>query len=111
MNAFGKKEPGFGLLVGGGPRALGLLDCRHVDGIYFGGAIKDPVSLGLDMVMGCFLLSMVAGGPKNLRIFAIWGMAAASSLMAYWYLPENSHVVVGAIAGGILGACWKEKKA
>ncbi|HCH4123616.1 TPA: branched-chain amino acid ABC transporter permease, partial [Vibrio parahaemolyticus] len=54
---------------------------------------------------------MVAGGPKNLRIFAIWGMAAASSLMAYWYLPENSHVVVGAIAGGILGACWKEKKA
>ncbi|MCV6021010.1 branched-chain amino acid ABC transporter permease, partial [Escherichia coli] len=80
-------------------------------GIYFGGAIKDPVSLGLDMVMGCFLLSMVAGGPKNLRIFAIWGMAAASSLMAYWYLPENSHVVVGAIAGGILGACWKEKKA
>ncbi|HCE1956810.1 TPA: AzlC family ABC transporter permease [Vibrio parahaemolyticus] len=111
MNAFGKKEPGFGLLVGGGLALLGFWIVGTWMGIYFGGAIKDPVSLGLDMVMGCFLLSMVAGGPKNLRIFAIWSMAAASSLMAYWYLPENSHVVVGAIAGGILGACWKEKKA
>jgi hypothetical protein len=30
--------------------------------------------------------------------------------MAYWYLPDNSHVVVGALAGGILGALWMEKK-
>ncbi|MDW3642338.1 AzlC family ABC transporter permease, partial [Vibrio sp. 1291-1] len=76
MNAFGKKEPGFGLLVGGGLALWGFWIVGTWMGIYFGGAIKDPVSLGLDMVMGCFLLSMVAGGPKNLRIFAIWGMAA-----------------------------------
>jgi hypothetical protein len=25
-------------------------------------------------------------------------------------LPENSHVVVGALAGGVLGAVWMEKK-
>lgn len=110
MNAFGKKEPGLGLLVGGGLALWGFWIVGTWMGIYFGGAIKDPVSLGLDMVMGCFLLSMVVVGPKNLRIFAIWGAAAGSSLLAYWYLPENSHVVVGACAGGILGACWKEKK-
>lgn len=68
------------------------------------------MSLGLDMVMGCFLLAMVIGGQKNLRILVIWCVAAASSLLAYWYLPENSHVVVGALAGGILGAFWVEKK-
>ncbi|MGI9895604.1 AzlC family ABC transporter permease [Vibrio natriegens] len=111
MNAFAKKEPGLGLLVGGGLALWGFWIVGTWMGIYFGGAIKDPVSLGLDMVMGCFLLSMVVVGPKNLRIFAIWGAAAGSSLLAYWYLPENSHVVVGAFAGGILGACWKEKKA
>ena len=70
----------------------------------------DPVSLGLDMVMGCFLLAMVIGGQKNLRMLIIWCVAAASSLLAYRYLPENSPVVVGALAGGVLGAVWMEKK-
>jgi hypothetical protein len=28
--------------------------------------------------------------------------------LAYWYLPQNSHVVVGAIAGGIAGVIWPE---
>lgn len=40
----------------------------------------------------------------------IWCVAGASSLLAYRYLPENSHVVVGALAGGVLGAVWMEKK-
>ena len=79
-------------------------------GVYFGSEIQDPVSLGLDMVMGCFLLAMVIGGQKNLRMLVIWGVAAVSSLLAHRYLPENSHVVVGALAGGVLGAVWMEKK-
>lgn len=79
-------------------------------GLYFGSAIHDPVSWGLDMVMGCFLLAMVVGGQKNPRIFAIWTVAAGAPLLAYWYLPANSHVVVGALAGGILGAFWMEQE-
>ncbi|CAM2916891.1 AzlC family ABC transporter permease [Vibrio mytili] len=109
MNAFSKKEPGMGLLVGGGLALWGFWMIGTWIGIYFGSAINDPVSLGLDMVMGCFLLSMAIAGPTNLRVFAIWLIAAASSMLAYWYLPENSHVVVGALTGGIFGACWKEK--
>lgn len=66
--------------------------------------------LGLDMVMGCFLLAMVAGGDKNLRILVIWFVAACASLLAYLYLPENSHVIVGALAGGVMGAVWMEKR-
>ncbi|MDF5409878.1 AzlC family ABC transporter permease [Vibrio parahaemolyticus] len=111
LHAFGRIEPWFGLLVGGGLAMWSFWIVGTWIGIYFGSAIKDPVGLGLDMVMGCFLLSMVVAGPKDLRIFAIWAIAAASSMLAYWYLPENSHVVVGAITGGVLGACWKEKKA
>lgn len=56
------------------------------------------------------MLAMAISGPKNLRMFAIWTAAACASLLAYWYLPENSHVVVGALAGGVLGAVWMEKK-
>ena len=72
--------------------------------------IHHPALLGLDMVMACFLLAMVVGGQKNLRILIIWTIAACSSLLAYWYLPENSHVVVGALFGGIVGIFWKEKQ-
>lgn len=110
MQAFTRGEPAMGLLFGGGIALWSFWILGTWLGLYFGSAIHDPVSLGLDMVMGCFLLAMVVGGQKDLRIFIIWIVAAVSSLMAYWYLPANSHVVVGALAGGILGAVWMEKK-
>ena len=62
------------------------------------------------MVMSCFLLAMVIGGKKDIRIVLIWIASACISLLAYWYLPKNSHVVIGALAGGVIGLLWKEKK-
>ncbi|MCQ4314357.1 AzlC family ABC transporter permease [Pseudomonas stutzeri] len=109
MQAFSRGEPGIGLLLGGGLALWSFWVFGTWLGIYFGGAIHDPKSLGMDMVMGCFLLAMVVGGEKNLRMLIIWIVAACSSLLAYWYLPNNSHVVVGALAGGIAGAFWTEK--
>lgn len=111
MQAFSRGEPGLGLLLGGGLALWTSWLLGTWLGIYFGSAIDDPVSFGLDMVMGCFLLAMVVGGQKNLRILIIWTVAGGASLLAYWYLPSNSHVVVGALAGGVLGALWMEKKA
>ncbi len=110
MQAFSRGEPAMGLLFGGGISLWIFWVLGTWLGLFFGSAINDPVSLGLDMVMGCFLLAMVFGGQKNLRVLIIWIVAAFSSLMAYWYLPANSHVVVGALAGGILGAIWMEKQ-
>lgn len=110
MQAFGRGQPGIGLLLGGGLALWSFWVVGTWLGIHFGGAIQDPRSLGLDMVMGCFLLAMVVGGEKNLRILTIWGVAACASLLAYWFLPENSHVVVGALAGGATGTFWMEKK-
>ena len=109
MQAFGRRESGLGLLLGGGLALwLGWVLGTWL-GLYFGNAIADPVRWGLDMVMGCFLLAMAIGGPKNPRIFVIWTVAACASLLAYRYLPENSHVVVGALTGGVCGAVWMEK--
>ena len=110
IQAFNRGQPGFGLLLGGGLALWSFWVFGTWLGIYFGGAIHDPKSFGLDMVMGCFLLAMAVGGEKNLRLLLIWTVAAGSSLLAYWYLPDNSHVVVGALAGGVFGALWMEKK-
>ena len=110
LQAFNRGESGMGLLFGGGI-ALWLAWVLGTGlGFYFGNVIHHPALLGLDMVMACFLLAMVVGGHKNLRILIIWTIAACSSLLAYWYLPENSHVVVGALFGGIVGIFWKEKQ-
>lgn len=109
MQAFARGQPGIGLLLGGGFALWLFWVLGTWLGVHFGGAIRDPRSLGLDMVMGCFLLAMVVGGEKNLRLLVIWIIAACASLTAYRYLPENSHVVVGALAGGLAGTFWVEK--
>ncbi|WP_407292623.1 AzlC family ABC transporter permease [Stutzerimonas zhaodongensis] len=109
MQAFGMGKPGIGILFGGGLALWTFWVLGTWLGIYFGSAIQDPVSLGLDMVMGCFLLAMVVGGKKDLRMIVIWMVAGCASMLAFWYLPANSHVVVGALAGGLLGALWMEK--
>jgi 4-azaleucine resistance transporter AzlC len=110
LQAINKGKQGLGVLVGGGIALWSFWLLGTLLGIYFGSAIKDPVSLGVDMVMACFLLAMVVDGKKDLRIFVIWVVAALSSLFAYWYLPPNSHVIVGALSGGTLGAIWMGKK-
>jgi 4-azaleucine resistance transporter AzlC len=109
MQAFSRGQPGMGLLLGGGLALWSFWVVGTWLGIHFGGAVQDPKRLGLDMVMGCFLLAMVVGGEKNLRMLIIWIVAAGASLLAWRYLPENSHVVVGAVAGGMVGAFWLEQ--
>lgn len=79
-------------------------------GVYSGGFLKDPQSLGLDMVLGCFLLAMALGGNKSPRTLVAWTLAAVSSLAAWKWLPPNMHVVVGALAGGAIGFFWLDKK-
>ncbi|MCH2339652.1 AzlC family ABC transporter permease [Pseudomonas sp. NPDC047963] len=109
MQAFNLGKPGLGILFGGGLALWTFWVLGTWLGLYFGSAIHDPVSWGLDMVMGCFLLAMVVGGKKDLRMTVIWVVAGGTSMLAYWYLPANSHVVVGALAGGLLGALWMER--
>lgn len=110
IQAFSKGKPGLGLLFGGGLALWLFWIIGTLAGLYFGSAIRDPKNYGLDMVMGCFLLSMVFEGDRDLRMFIIWIVAAGASLMAYQWLPENSHVITGALAGSIAGIIIGEKK-
>lgn len=110
LQAFNRGQSGFGLLFGGGLALWVAWIIGTWLGLYFGNTIQNPNAFGLDMVMSCFLLAMVIGGKKDIRIVLIWIASACISLLAYWYLPKNSHVVIGALAGGMIGLLWKEKK-
>ncbi|MDV2077872.1 MULTISPECIES: AzlC family ABC transporter permease [Marinobacter] len=78
-------------------------------GVYFGGLLDDPQRLGLDMVLGCFLLSMALGGKTSPRILVAWTVSGAAAMAAFWWLPPHTHVVVGALAGGAVGYFWLER--
>lgn len=110
MRAYGRGRPGLGLLLGGG-LALWLFWVLGTGlGAVFGAAVGDPAGLGLDMVMGCFLLALLAGGERNPRILAAWSVAAGASLIAWRYLPDNSHVILGALAGGAAGVLGGDRR-
>lgn len=110
MKAFSREQPGLGLLFGGGLALWLFWVAGTAIGLYFGSAMSDPKSYGLDMVMGCFLLSMVFEGERSLRMFAIWTVAAITSLLAHGWLAENSHVIAGAVAGGMMGVLLEGRK-
>lgn len=103
IRAFSTGKPGLGLLFGGGLALWVFWVTGTMAGLYFGGAIPAPERYGLDMVMGCFLLSMVFEGERNVRMVIIWGVAGGASLAAYTWLPGNTHVIAGALAGGLAG--------
>ncbi|MFB9847019.1 AzlC family ABC transporter permease [Oceanisphaera arctica] len=109
MQSFHKGERALGILFGGGLAIWSFWMLGTWLGLYFGSAIEDPFSIGLDMVLGCFLLAMTLGGRKDFRTLIIWAVAGVSAMMAYWWLPANSHVVIGALSGGLVGALWMEK--
>ncbi|MCG9597486.1 AzlC family ABC transporter permease [Vibrio sp. Isolate25] len=111
MKAFANNDhsKGLGILFGGGLALWIFWIIGTWVGVYFGNAIQNPAAYGIDMVMGCFLLTMVLEGNKDHGIYIIWVSAAFSSIIAYLYLPENAHVIVGALTGGIAGVLVGDK--
>lgn len=109
LQALGKGQPGLGILLGGGVALWVFWLAGTYVGLVFGAGIENGKALGLDMVMGCFLWAMTLSGPRNTRIVSTWAAAATAALLAYQYLPPNTHVVVGALAGGLVGVFWPEE--
>lgn len=103
-------RPNLGLLLGGGIALWLTWLSGTVLGMVSGSAIAQPEVFGLDMVLGCFMLAMALGGRKNARALTAWAVAGVSALAAYWWLPPNTHVVVGALGGGLVGAFWLERR-
>ncbi len=111
MREFNVRESsvkGVGLLFGGGVAIWLFWGIGTWIGFNFANAIHNPKEVGLDLVMGCFLLTMVLGGSKENNVAIIWGSAAVASLLAYQFLPENSHVIVGTLVGGTMGVILGE---
>ncbi|OUE38000.1 branched-chain amino acid ABC transporter permease [Billgrantia desiderata SP1] len=96
-------ETNVGMLVGGGIALWLTWLLGTLLGVIFGSGITEPERFGLDVIMGCFLLAMLVGGRRDLSMLVPWGAAALAALAAMAWLPPHSHVIVGALAGGLAG--------
>ncbi|MBT0716986.1 hypothetical protein HGT71_01605 [Rosenbergiella epipactidis] len=103
VKEFSLSRSGLGALFGGGLALWLAWNLGTLVGVYVGQDLQDLHRFGLDMVMGCFLLSMVFEEKQNSNTLLIGLSAAGASLLAYHFDPQNSHIIVGAIAGGIMG--------
>lgn len=92
-----------GILVGGGIALWSTWMIGTGLGVVFGSGISEPESFGLDAIMGCFLLAMLVGDKRDLSVLLPWGAAALAALAAMAWLPPHAHVIVGALAGGVVG--------
>ncbi|PMR75974.1 AzlC family ABC transporter permease [Billgrantia endophytica] len=105
-----KGETNIGMLVGGGIALWVTWLFGTLLGVVFGSGIQQPERFGLDVIMGCFLLSMLVGGRRDLSMLLPWGAAALAALAAMAWLPTHSHVIVGALAGGLAGMLLPPRK-
>ena len=98
-------ETNVGVLFGGGIALWLSWVLGTLLGVAFGSGISQPEQFGLDVIMGCFLLSMLVGGKNkpSLAMLLPWSVAGGTALLALYYLPPNAHVIVGALAGGLAG--------
>lgn len=92
-----------GILVGGGLALWSTWMIGTGLGVAFGSGIAEPDRFGLDAIMGCFLLAMLIGDRRDLGVLLPWGVAALAALAAMAWLPPHAHVIVGALAGGLVG--------
>ena len=102
LGEYQRGERNLGILLGGGIALWGAWVGGTAIGLAFGGGITEPERFGLDVIMLCFLLMIVVGGNPRVAMALPWLAAAASALMAYWWLPPYLHVMVGAITGGVV---------
>ncbi|EWH03139.1 AzlC family ABC transporter permease [Halomonas sp. BC04] len=105
-----KGKTNVGMLVGGGIALWVTWLFGTLLGVLFGSGIEEPQRFGLDVIMGCFLLAMLVGGRRDLSMLLPWAAAALAALAAMTWLPDHAHVIVGAVAGGLVGVLLPARK-
>lgn len=93
-----------GILVGSGLAIWAVWVAATAPGFLLGALTADPRRFGLDLVMPCFMVAMMAGLWKGRRQTIIWGAAGLTALATAWLLPGYWFVIAGSLAGALVGA-------
>lgn len=109
MQQRAKGEADFGVLAGSSVMLWAVWVTTSYAGAYFGAAIGNPRTWGLDVVMILFFATSLVGLWRGAGDLAPWVAAAVAALLSSAMLPAGWHVIVGALAGGIVGVLADEQ--
>lgn len=107
QSAFQDGERDMGLLLGSGLILWSGWVLGAAGGALAGTSVGNPVALGFDVVMLCFLAAMVSGQVNRpLRLVPVL-VGAAVAVLTLPCLPQGWNVIAGALLGGVAGSWFR----
>lgn len=107
LAAYRDGERDLGLLVGGGLVMWITWLVSSWLGATFGRDIADPAAWGLDVVVVAFIAALLPGLWKGRASVLPWLVAAGVAVASAEILSGGWHIIVGALAGGLVGG-WRD---
>ena len=95
-----------GVLLGGGLAMWGPWVLGTAIGVYGGNRLGDLSRFGFDAVMATYFAAIICGRWQGRRDLLPWATAAIAAVIAAHLLAPGWHIIVGALAGGLMGA-WR----
>lgn len=105
-HAKGHRDAAF--LLGGGLVMYASWVGSTLVGHTLGGALRDPVRWGLDFAFAAVFLALLVGMWRGKSDLAPWVVAAAVAVAAHSWLPGQWHILLGGVAGSLVGAVRHE---
>jgi len=69
-----------------------------------GSVLQDPRAIGLDFAFSAVFIGLLLGFWKGRRDLLPWGVAAVVAIFAALWLPGKWYIILGGIAGSVVGA-------
>ncbi len=104
MGYFAKGGRNGAFLLGSGFMAFLAWSAATLVGQSAGSALQDPRAIGLDFAFSAVFIGLLLGFWKGRRDLLPWGVAALVAILAAWWLPGKWYIILGGIAGSIVGA-------
>jgi 4-azaleucine resistance transporter AzlC len=95
-------------LLGSGIALFGSWVSATLVGVTAGAVLRDPAQWGLDFAFTAAFIALLVGMWKGRSDFLPWLVAAVVALAASHWLPGKWYILLGGIAGSVIGALRRE---
>lgn len=99
-----KGERDAGLLLGAGLTLWTAWAIGTLVGVGLGSGIGDPKAIGIDVLLPAFFLALLISLWRGRQSAAPWLVAGLVAVLADLAIPGHWHIILGALAGGLVGA-------
>lgn len=104
MSGFSKGKRDAAFLIGGGLVMFLSWTTSTFMGRTIGGALEDPARWGLDFAFTAVFLALLVGMWKGTSDLLPWAVAAAVAVAGHAFLPGQWYILLGGLAGSLVGA-------